>query len=367
MYLKTIVVLLCTQISLLAALQSQVASQVQPGAATDLLNSVIEQGKFVGVVAGFSVDGAIVWSAAAGEANIELEQKMMTSTEMRPASIAKPMTAVAIMQLCEQGKMGLDLPIQVYLPEFPKHQEGDITVRHLLNHTSGIGAYKGNESESNKQFESLLDAVAVFKDRPLLFEPGTEYRYTTYGYVVLGLMIERVSGLSYQEFMQKNIWDKIDMNETSIEDRSQDSDSRSNLYYKNRKGKIQSAKVNHLSNRIPGGGLESTVEDILKFGNAMLNSTIVSQKSLDMMWETPKIQNHGNPYGLGWTLYGENPKYGQVFGHSGGQTGSAAQLFILPEINTVIAVMANTSGAGVWEEVFRIGVQLFDVAAGIKK
>ena len=341
--------------------ESGVAQEAFKTSANALLTSAIDEHQFAGVVAGFSVNGEIKWLDAAGMRDVAKSRQMSMNTLVRTASIAKPMTAIAIMQLCEQGKIGLDLPIQIYLPDFPKKKEGDITVRHLINHTAGIAAYKGKESGTDTQYNSLAEAVDVFKDRDLLNEPGMAYNYSTYGYVILGLIIEQVSGLSYEEYMHQHVWSPAGMTRTVIEDRSLVSENRTALYHRNKKGKIISGSVNNLSNRIPGGGLESTAEDLLKFGQAILKHQLVSERSHNTMLESPKTKNRGNPYGFGWTLYGENPKYGDVYGHSGGQTGCSAQLFVLPEFNSVVVVMANTSGA--WEDVFRIGIQLFDVAA----
>ena len=183
-----------------------------------LLEKIVSEKKVMGVVAAYSVDGKTVAIAAAGYANKKAKKQFTTETQLRMGSIAKPMTALAVMQLVEQGSLDLDAPIQTYIPDYPKHSKTQITTRHLLSHTSGIGGYKdGRESNTTKDYPTLYDALSLFKDRTLLFEPGTQYSYTTYGYTVLGVIIERVSGLTFEEYMQKNIWDKAGMTKTGVD------------------------------------------------------------------------------------------------------------------------------------------------------
>ena len=325
--------------------------------ANELLEQTVKNKDFVGVVAGFSVDGKSVWKAPAGLSNLQTKKAMETKTIMRIASIAKPMTAIAIMQLYEQGKIDLDKPIQTYLPDFPKKNEGEITVRNLLNHTSGIGGYKNKESGNKIHYENLTDAATVFQDRKLEQTPGTTFSYTTYGYVVLGLIIEKVSGETYETYMSENVWEKAKMVNTGVEDIRQTMPNKTEFYHKKSKKKIKKGKLNDLSNRVPGGGLYSTLEDLLRFGRAVINHDLVKESTLKMMLEKPDVQNDGNPYGLGWTLYGNNSKYGNVFGHAGEQTGAAAQLMILPDVNTVVVVIGNTSGS--WKSAVNLSIQLF--------
>ncbi|MEP0712659.1 MAG: serine hydrolase domain-containing protein, partial [Algoriphagus sp.] len=180
-------------------------------------------------------------------------------------------------------------------------------------------------------------------ERPLLFEPGTKYFYTTYGYVILGRIIEEVSGKSYQEYMQKNIFDIAGMNNTGIEEINDDYTNKSCLYHNNGR-KAKEGKQNDLSNRIPGGGFYSTLEDVMKFGNALLEGKYIKQETLDKMTQTEPVEYDGNKYGLGWFLYGPPPNENLVIGHSGGQTGCTSQLMIIPKSKTVIVVLSNTSG-----------------------
>ncbi len=320
----------------------------------------MNENKFMGVTAGFSRIGSTTWTTAKGYSNANTKEGMVTQTKMRTASIAKPMTAVAIMQLVEQDLIDLDVPVQTYIPNYPKKKKGKITTRHLLNQTSGTRAYAfWNEANSTKNYTNLAAAVDVFKNRKLKFKPGTKFHYTTYGYVVLGLIIEKVSGLTYEAYMTKNIWEKAGMVNTGVEKYQSQYANKSSLYRRNRMGKIKLAKENNLSNRVPGGGFYSTVGDLLRFGEAIINNELISAESLALMLEKSAVGKRGNQYGFGWFLYGSKGYENEAFGHSGGQRGTSTQLMIIPSKGVVAAVMSNTSGA--YKEVAGLSVDLIEI------
>lgn len=321
----------------------QVKAQEQP-APSKSLQELVEKDGNIGVVAGYSVDGEVKWLDAAGYSCQNTQFPFSDSTITRIASISKSMTAVAVMQLVEKNLIELDEPIQVYLPNFPKNKMGDITTRQLLAHTSGISQYMNKkEVENTLHYSNLSEAIAVFQDRPLLFKPGTQYYYTSYGYVVLGRIIEEASGLSFEEYMQHNIWDKAEMMQTGIEQMDSSYSNKACLYHKEKK-KAKEAKQNDLSNRIPGGGFYSTAKDLLKFGDALLNEKLITKQSLGLMLQKQNVEYEGNSYGLGWYFYAPKPNENLVIGHGGGQTGCTSQLMIIPHSKTVVIVLSYTSG-----------------------
>src|SRR5262249_32391362 len=151
-------------------------------------------------------------------ADVENSVPAKEITAFRTGSIAKAMTAMAVMQLVEQGKIDLDAPIQKYCPAFPE-KNSPLTVRHLLSHQNGIRHYKNRlEAASPEHYSSIVDSLKIFKDEPLLFEPGTKYSYTTYGYSVLGCAIEGATGMKYEEYMAKNIFQPAGMERTRVDD-----------------------------------------------------------------------------------------------------------------------------------------------------
>jgi CubicO group peptidase (beta-lactamase class C family) len=353
MRLHALIVYLC-----LCTLQTLVA-QTTALSPDQLLSDLISSNKVAGISAGFATNNSIKWMASNGVANIEKDQKFEVDTKVRTASIAKSMTAVAVMQLVEKGLVDLDKPIDIYIPEFIQKHDTKITTRHLLSHTSGISAYKNvKETENRINYRSLREVYDVFKDRKLRFQPGTDFYYTSYGYVLLGILIEKVTGMSYERYMTINIWDKAGMVNTGIENRADLPENMSALFTKTRKGKIDNAKANDLSNRIPGGGLYSTVKDILNFGIALLDGKLVSPETLEIMTTHHSLEKYNNGYGFGFYLYGKTPNENSIYGHNGAQTGASGQLFLVPSLNLVTVALSNTSGAGF--EISTIAAQLID-------
>lgn len=322
-----------------------------------ILNVHHKNNEFAGVVAGISIDGEIKYWGQAGVAISKDSISFNLDTKTRIASIVKPMTAVAIMQLVQKGKLNLDDPISKYIKEYSQGSKGKITIKQVMSHTAGIPGYKNKkEKENKKNYKDLESAFAIFKDRDLLFEPGTNYNYTSYGYVVLGVLIERISGESYLQYMQKNIWIPLWMRQTQSEKLKSKYESKAGLFqYEN--GQIKKAKATNLSDRVPGGGVHSSLRDVLMFGDGIVLEKLVRDSTLQLMMKDPGLKKKGNGYGLGWTLFGENPELGPIFGHGGAQTGCSGLLFIIPKKKAVIAVLSNTSGAN--ENIRKIAMELF--------
>lgn len=333
-------------------------AQSQPVSAKDLLDGLAESGQVAGVVGGVMADGEITWMHASGVASDN--EPMTNGTVLRIASIAKPMTAVALMQLAEKGKIDLDAPVTEVLSDYPQWSE--ITPRQLLAHTSGIGAYANKKEASNTaQYASIEDAVNIFSSRDLESAPGETYAYTTYGYVVLGLIIEKASGMTYGEYMHQNVFTPAGMQHTYVWGEQTESETISELYASNGKGKIRKDKNTDLSDRIPGGGILSTAEDVLLFANAVMGNKLISRASFDELITDTGAKTSDNAYGMGWYLYGENPRLGNTVGHPGAHEGCSAHFFMFPEHDASLVVIANTSNA--MSAVSGTAVNLFNLIA----
>ena len=323
-----------------------------------LLEEAVRNGQYTGVVAGMWRDGTIQWIGGAGHRDLDAQIPADSNMIHRIASIAKPMTAVAIMQLVERGQLDLDASIQTYVPGFPEKKKGVITVRDLLSHGSGIRNYKNDrEGFPTEHYASLTDAMAVFHDRRLLFEPGTSYSYATYNYVVLGVIIEAVSGQSYEDYMREHIWEPAGMTSTSVEQAGTQYKNKAVLYSKAKDGAWERAPQTDLSLKIPGGGLQSTLGDLLRFGEAIINDKLISRSSLEMMIRDTGLKTQGNPYGLGWYIYGQGDSpSGSIIGHSGSQMGTSSQLGIFLDANLVVAGFSNTTDS--WGDLVKLVFQL---------
>jgi len=315
--------------------------------ANEIINKHMASNNFLGITAGLYIENCGTYISGAGFSD-KSEQKRTNSNMLgRIASITKPMTAIAIMQLYEKGMLDLDKPIQTYIKEFPKKIKGDITIRHLLKHTSGISHYSSKwDALSFTHYTTLVDALDAFKDNDLEFEPGTQFMYSSYGYTVLGAIIEKVTQMSYGEYMKKNIWDIAGMSNTSLEEDGQDYKNKSKLYIKVSSTFIKSPKTD-LSIIYPAGGVQSTAKDLLKFGKAVLNHTLVDSSTFQMMINAtdelaPATGN--DPYGFGWAVY-DDPKYGRIIQHGGTQPGTSAFFSIYLDYKMVSTVLSNSFGS----------------------
>src|SRR6478609_1445012 len=167
--------------------------------------AIVDQ-RIVGLSLAVLSDGELSYEGGVGYSDLENRVPAKAETSYRFASISKPLSAVLAMQLVEEGKLDLDKLVQDYCPEFPV-KPWPIRVRHLLSHTSGIRHYKGDEALSTKAYKSMVDALTIFKEDALLFEPATSMQYTTYGYTLLGCVMEKASGQSYKDALKQRVLD----------------------------------------------------------------------------------------------------------------------------------------------------------------
>lgn len=278
-----------------------------------------------------------------GLADLENFVPAKASTVYRLASISKPITAVAVMQLAERGKIDLDAPIQKYVPGFPQ-KKWPVTVRHLLSHQSGIRHYRdGAEVNSTRHYSDLREPLRIFQDDPLLFEPGARYSYTTYGYNLLGAAVEGASGMEFVEYLRRHIFDPAGMERMRPDNVYEIIPNRARGYRKILGDVIQNCELADTSNKIPGGGLVGTVEDLVYFAIHVKGGTLVKPETVKLMF-TPRKTSGGKPtpYGLGWQIFERD---GAVWvGHGGAQQGVRTLLLMRPADGFAVALMANLEG-----------------------
>jgi len=305
----------------------------------------LEESGLSGIAISVAIDGEITWSEGFGFADVEQNVTVdSTLTRFRVGSTAKSMTAMALGQLHESGKLDLDKPIQTYLPEFPE-KEGTITTRMLAGHLAGIRHYASDEEFlSAVSYASITDALAIFSDDPLLFLPGTEFSYSTYGYNLISAVIERAADQEFLSYMSENVFDPIGMSGT-VADRVVPIITNRSRYYTTRDGQLFNAPWVDNSNKWAGGGILSTSEDLVRFGLAHLSDEFLTGETIEMMW-TSQTTSTGEEtgYGIGWSIQAD--KSGRkIIRHSGGSIGGITELRIYPDQELVIAVISNTSPA----------------------
>src|ERR1035441_1919362 len=251
-------------------------------------------------------NGAVMWSAGFGSADLENSVPATSHTLYRLASISKPITATAAMLLWQQGKLDLDAPMQKYCPAFPV-KDAPITTRELLGHLGGIRHYKSDSQDdpeigNTKHFQNPIQGgLDFFKDDPLIAKPGTEFHYSPQGYTLVGCAIEGAAGENYADYVRENILAPAGMTHTVVDNRFAIVPFRTRFYSKDKTGAITNAEFLDSSYKIPGGGWLSSVDDMAQFEVAMLNDRLVARATRDLMW-TPLKPTDGKEdrYALGW-------------------------------------------------------------------
>ena len=300
-----------------------------------------------GIGAAVVLDGVPVWSSGYGMADLENFVPATSATLFRLASISKPITATAVLQLVERGKLDLDAPVQKYCPAFPQ-KEWPITTRELLGHLGGIRHYNPDgqgdiPEDSAKHFASMEESLKVFAGDPLVAQPGTKFHYSTYGYTVVGCVLEGAAGEKYADYVSENVFRPAGMEHTQPDDFFAIVAHRTRWYHKDKSGAVRNAGVLDSSYKIPGGGLLSSADDMAHFEAAILADKLLLRATRDIMW-TPQKAADGtqNGYALGW---GSGTKFGlKTITHTGGQQGTSTAFLLVPERNAGVVVLANLDG-----------------------
>jgi CubicO group peptidase (beta-lactamase class C family) len=278
----------------------------------------LEEGQLLGASIGFYTPECGTYVAAGGVSSKRGLKPFSPNTVTRIASLTKPMTAIAVMQLHEAGMLDIDETIQHYLKDFPKTAK-PVTIRHLLNHTSGIPHYKSFlDAMSFSSYENLQTATEAVYARGFAANAGDRYIYTSFGYTLLGRIVEVVTGQDFATYLEKELWQPSGMFDTSLESAVYPA-GKSRLYLKI-PGMFVRGPYTDLSLIYPAGGVQSTAQDLLSFGAAV-----------------------DDAYGLGWSVT-EHPDFGTIIAHGGSQPGVSAQFLVLLDQDIVAVALSNAYG-----------------------
>ena len=352
-----------------AAGQQKTLSPEKRAAIEKAVSSFMSANSVPGVGAAVVLEGEPVWSAGFGMSDLEDFAPATSSTLFRLGSISKPITAVAVLQLYEGGKLDLDAPVQKYCPVFPK-KDWPITTRELLGHLGGIRHYnsdgKGDIPEdSARHFSSMEESLQIFAADPLVAKPGAKFNYSTYGYTLLGCVLEGAASEKYLDFVKKNVFQPAAMEQTQADDFFAVIPHRTRWYHKDKSGLVHNAGVLDSSYKIPGGGLISSADDMARFEAAILADKLIKHTTRDLMWTSLKTED-GKPtgYGLGWGIL---DKFGvHIVAHTGGQQGTSTAFALVPERRAGVVVLANMDGVnsgGLAEEILKIVLDLHEAAS----
>lgn len=320
-------------IAVLFLLAASAAAQDPAPKFDEYLNALAGQQRFAGSVL-VARDGKVIFSKGYGLANVELDVPNTPQTKFRLGSITKQFTATAILLLQERGKLSVGDPICKYIDTCPAAWS-DITIHHLLSHTGGIPNFTSFPDYMPKMMMPVTtqEMIARFKDKPLDFKPGEKWSYSNSGYFLLGGIIEKASGESYESFLQKSIFDPLKMTSSGYDHFDTILKKRA-TGYSLAKGKTVNSAFLDMTQPYSAGSLYSTVEDLFSWNEALYAGKVLSAKSFEAM-TTPVKNNYA--YGLGV----ETKNNRKMISHGGGINGFATFIARFPEEKCTIVVLRN--------------------------
>src|SRR6185312_6823892 len=304
-----------------------------------LITPLVDADQFSGAVL-VARNGVPVFRQAFGLANREWDVPNTPDTKFRIGSITKQFTATAVLQLAEAGKLSIDDPVAKYYSEAPPAWNG-ITIRHLLTHTSGIPSFTSIPHFFDQQARldrTPEEIIKLTQDKPLDFAPGTKYLYDNTGYVILGYIIEKVSGERYADYIQHHIFDALGMKSSGYDVSATIIPKRAAGYSRD-KDHYTNARFISMTEPYAAGSLYTTVDDMLIWDQAIYAAKLLTPASLRAMFT-----DHGHGYGFGWVI---DKQYGHPHDvHAGWVNGFITRIDRFPEDKLTIVVLSNEDTAG---------------------
>lgn len=333
-----------------AVMGSSSFAQTKTEKIDQLLATYEEYGKFNGSVL-VADQGKVIYKKGFGMANMEWDIPNQTNTKHRLGSITKQFTAMLILQLVAEGTIDLHAPITTYLPDYPKASGDIITTHHLLTHTSGIPNYTADskfmEDESRDPY-TPSEFVKKFDERELDFKPGEKFNYSNSGYFLLGELLEKLTGKTYEQLLHDKIFTPLNMNDTGYDNHKDILKNRATGYEKQGAGYINSK---YLDMTIPyaAGSMYSTVEDLYKWDQALYTTTLLPKKYMELYFK-PYIPAFGNAqyaygWGVGYDKIGSSKDSIYTIGHGGGIHGFNTNISRATSNKSLIVLLNNTGGA----------------------
>ena len=296
-------------------------------------------------------EGKIVYQKGVGMANMEWGIPNQTNTKHRLGSITKQFTAMLLLQLAEEGKLDLQAPISNYLPDYPNEHNPKITTHHLLTHTSGIPnytAFPGFFRDQSRDPYTPDDFVKKFADKELEFTPGEKFNYSNSGYFLLGVIVEKVSGKTYEEMLQEKIFTPLSMNDSGYDHHDEILKNRATGYEKQGNNYINS-KYLDMSIPYAAGSLYSTVEDLYLWDQALYTNKMLSKEYMELYFKPYIPAFGGTNYAYGWgvgkDVIGNSKDSIYTISHGGGINGFNTIISRGPSDKSLVVLLNNTGGA----------------------
>jgi CubicO group peptidase (beta-lactamase class C family) len=316
----------------------------------ELLNLYLEYNEFNGSVL-VSEQGKVIYRKGFGMANMEWDIPNKSNTKHRLGSITKQFTAMLILQLAAEDKLDLQVPINTYLPDYPTKTGSEITTHHLLTHTSGIPEYTSFPGFFENEIRNPYtpeEFVKTFADMDLEFTPGDKFNYCNSGYFLLGFIIEKLSGKTYEQMLHDKIFTPLKMEDTGYDNHKDIIKNRATGYEKSGKT-FTNSKYLDMSVPYSAGSMYSTVEDLYLWDQGLYTNELLPKKYMDLYFK-PYIPAFGNGYyaygwGVGKEVIGNSSDSISAIYHEGGINGFNTNISRSPSDKTLVVLLNNTGGA----------------------
>ena len=313
----------------------------------------------VGLQAAIHHNGRLVFSSSMGLADRDRKLPVTRTTRFPVASITKAFTGVATLQAAAAGKLDLDAPVQTYVPEFPSKPQLTVTPRRLAAHRAGVRHW-GPERDAlyERHFARLSGILPLFRDDPLLEKAGLEYQYSSYGYNLLALAVERATGVHFTRYVDRNILTPLRLTRTRFDDPRRSLPETTKLYSAYDFNKITDEGYPEIARGSPfiivpkrdyshnmgGGNMSSTAEDLVRFGAALLRPGFLPEREHALLFVQPEFA--GGPSAMSFGFFASEPEKERRLSISGANPGIQAGLIIYPERKLAVSVLSNSWGFG---------------------
>ena len=297
-----------------------------------------------GLSVAVGIGGQVIYTEGFGWADVENRVPVTPLTRMRIGSVSKPVTAAALGLLIEQGGLDIDLPVQRYVPSFPT-KRWPFTVRQVAGHIAGVRHYNGDENLSAVRYSSVNAGLDIFKNDTLLFEPGTRYSYSSYGWNLVSAVIEGASGDEFLGFMRTHVFEPLALNSIVAEHTDSLIDWRATFYERGRDGRLVRAPYVDNSYKWAGGGFISNTADLVRFAMVHATPGFLQPATVETLWSPQQLRSgESTGYGIGWGS-STDANGRRIVSHTGGSVGGRAVLILYPSENLAVAMLSNAGHA----------------------
>ncbi len=352
-----------------AAVESPPTVETPPAAArpttraTAMMEKLRVQIGSPGLSAAVAVGGEVVWAEGFGLADEEGKVAVVPATRFRVGSLSKLITAAAVARLVEQGRLDLDAPVQRYVPDFPEKAR-PITPRLLAGHLSGIRHYALPDlALPVRHYDRLADGLEIFQKDPLVHPPGTAYLYSSYGFNLLGVVVEAVQGKDFPAAVEELVLGPLKLNATEVDEPSWVMEGRTRFYRRAADGRLFNEKPIDSSYKWPSGGFLSSGPDLVRFGSAHLRDGFLKPETRTLLFTSQHTAeslegSKETGVGIGWRI-GMDKAGRRIYHHGGAIEGGRAFLLLYPDEGIAVAILANLSGARFAEDEAQKLAELF--------